>query len=198
MSEINWEKMDGLIPAVVQDDQNGRVLMLGYMNQESFDLTIRTGCVTFYSRSRNVLWRKGETSGNVLHFKSYAVDCDGDTLLVMATPDGPTCHTGAVSCFGELNFELGFLTTLEDLIDQRYNAERTDSYVAHLKAKGLPKIAQKVGEEGVETALAAILPSIEDFENEAADLLFHLMVLLREKNSSLSNVVKILQQRMHK
>lgn len=194
--KIDWKKGDGLVPAIIQDSVSGKVLMLGYMNQELFEKTLATKQVTFFSRSRQQLWRKGETSGNVLHFKSWAVDCDGDLLLIIATPDGPTCHTGSESCFGSsISYDLAFLSELEKVIQERVKTGGGDSYVARLVNSGLPKMAQKVGEEGVETALAAILPSNEDFKNEAADLLFHLLILLQGKNISLSQIVGILQER---
>ena len=155
MKEIDFEKMGGLVPAIVQDDRTGRVLMLGYMNREAYDKTLATGLVTFFSRSRQQLWTKGETSGNLLHLKSMAVDCDGDALLVKATPDGPVCHTGTDTCWGETNVAspLQFLTELQDFIERRHEEMPEGSYTTSLFRDGLNRMAQKVGEEALEAVI---------------------------------------------
>ena len=193
--KIDWAKSDGLVPAVIQDSATARVLMLGYMTREALAQTLESGHVTFFSRSRNRLWMKGESSGNVLTLVSAAVDCDGDTLLIQAMPAGPTCHTGDETCFGAPPADLGFLGRLGQIIDERAVAPSEESYVAGLLKRGVAKMAQKVGEEGVETALAAVLQSEDDFRNEAADLIFHLMVLLRGKNLTLATIAAVLEQR---
>jgi len=170
--------------------------MLGYMNREALEQTIASGKVTFFSRSKGRLWVKGETSGNFLLLDTIKIDCDNDTLLVIARPQGPACHNGTETCFGAGHDpDLGFLGTLENVIDSRITQAPETSYVAKLVSKGIAKVAQKVGEEGVETALAAILPSEEDLKNEAADLVFHLMILLRAKKLSLPDIVAVLEKR---
>lgn len=194
--KIDFEKGGGLVPAIVQDSQTEQVLMLGYMNEESLAKTQETGLVTFYSRSRQTLWTKGDTSGNTLRLKSVMVDCDHDTLLIRAEPSGPTCHTGTVSCFGESGPEgLGFLAYLEKLIEGRKTADPESSYTAKLLQGPLRRAAQKVGEEGVETALAAVAEGDDKLISEAADLLYHLMVLLAAKNLSLTDVINELKSR---
>lgn len=197
MKPIDWSKSDGLIPAVVQDNLSGQVLMLGYVNEESLKLTEQTGNVTFFSRSRGKLWTKGETSGNFLKFISMKVDCDGDTVLIQAQPQGPVCHEGTATCFGdEVEPALAFLGQLAKVIDQRFEARDTaSSYVAKLAAGGIDRMAQKVGEEAVETAIAAKNEDLTAFEGEAADLLFHLLVLLRAKGSSLPRLSEVLRSR---
>jgi phosphoribosyl-ATP pyrophosphohydrolase/phosphoribosyl-AMP cyclohydrolase len=195
IDKADWSKDNGLIPAIVQDSATARVLMLGYMNREALAQTIGTGKVTFFSRSKSRLWTKGETSNNFLLLDDIKIDCDNDTLLVTARPQGPACHNGTETCFGEHEADLGFLGTLEEVINTRMTAAPEDSYVAKLMAKGVEKIAQKVGEEGVETALAGVLASEENLKNEAADLLFHLMVLLKAKKLSLRDIVSVLEKR---
>lgn len=195
---LNFEKYsDGLVPAIVQDARTGKVLMLGFMNAEAIETTEAAGRVTFFSRSQNRVWTKGETSGNFLDVVSIVADCDDDTLLIKANPRGPACHTGNDTCFGETNAPtpLDFLTELEAVIESRRSAAPEDSYVAKLFAKGLNKIAQKVGEEAVETVIAAKDDDQEAFKNEAADLLFHLLVLLRARDVSLVEVEEILRSR---
>ena len=193
---VDWKKGNGLVPAIVQDASTEQVLMLGYMNAESLEKTQETGLVTFYSRSRKTLWTKGETSGNTLKFISIAMDCDQDTLLVRALPAGPTCHEGTVSCFGDKGPQgLGFLAKLETLIEERKTADPESSYTAKLLQGPLHKAAQKVGEEGVETALAAIAETDDGLVYESADLIYHLMVLLSAKDIKLADVIKELQTR---
>lgn len=197
MNNIDWAKNDGLVPAVVQDADTGRVLMLGYMNEASLKATQEKGLVTFFSRSRNEQWTKGETSGNFLKFVSIKLDCDGDTFLVQARPQGPICHNGTETCFGEGDEPaLTFLNQLTKVIDSRFqNPDTQSSYVAKLIAGGIDRMAQKVGEEAVETAIASKNDDLKAFEGEAADLLFHLMVLLRAKGSSLTRLSEVLSSR---
>jgi phosphoribosyl-ATP pyrophosphohydrolase/phosphoribosyl-AMP cyclohydrolase len=187
----------GLLPVIVQDSNTKNVLMLGYMNAEAWATTQRTKKVTFYSRSKQRLWTKGEESGNYLHFISASVDCDADTLLLQAEPQGPTCHKGTDTCWGTANTpNYGFLTHLETVITQRKSASESDkSYVKNLFDKGINSIAQKVGEEAVETVIEAKDSNEERFLNESADLLFHFLVLLQAKNVSLDAVIQILKQR---
>ncbi len=193
--QIDFSKSpDGLVPVVVQDNQTLEVLMLGYMNQEAYDKTVTDKVVTFYSRSKNRLWTKGETSNNFLHVVSTHIDCDNDTILIKSRPDGPTCHTGARSCF-ETTYNQNFILELENIIDDRYQNPVEGSYVNKLRNKGLNKIAQKVGEEGVETVIAALAETEIDLINEASDLVFHLLVLLREKGLSLETIAKNLEKR---
>lgn len=193
---LKFEKYaDGLVPAIVQDAKTRTVLMLGYMNREAFEATTRTGNVTFFSRSRQALWVKGETSGNYLKLVSVIEDCDSDAVLVLANPTGPTCHSGATTCFGEM--EMDTLAHLESVIADRRTNPTEGSYVSKLFAKGINKIAQKVGEEAVEVVIAAKDNDIEDFKNEAADLLFHYLILLNAKGVSLGDVVEVLKKRRH-
>ncbi|BFI95919.1 MAG: bifunctional phosphoribosyl-AMP cyclohydrolase/phosphoribosyl-ATP diphosphatase HisIE [Rhodanobacter sp.] len=196
LSRLDWPKGGGLLPAVVQHWLSGEVLMLGYMNAEALAETQRSGHVTFWSRSKQRLWTKGESSGHVLALKSLRVDCDADTLLVQAEPHGPTCHNGTSSCFGDdVRPPLGFLAELDALVAQR-DAERPQgSYTTRLFEGGVRRVAQKVGEEGVETALAAVAQGDEELLGEAADLLFHLTVLLRARGLSLADAVAVLAQR---
>lgn len=195
---VNYDKYaDGLVPAIIQDARTGTVLMLGFMNEEAVTQTVRTGTVTFYSRSRRCLWTKGETSGNYLTLRSITADCDNDTLLVMAVPSGPVCHTGSQTCFrrdGESAVPV--LDQLQNTIDDRLSRLPAGSYIAGLAAGGINKIAQKVGEEAVELIIAAKDDDPEAFKSEAADLLFHYLILLRSKGTSLSDVHQILEQRM--
>ena len=187
---------DGLVPAIVQDAATRNVLMLGFMNAEAIELTESTGRVTFFSRSKQRLWTKGETSGNFLNVVSITPDCDNDTLLIKAKPNGPVCHTGSQTCFGETeDSELAFLIDLERVIENRRSNPTADSYVAKLFSKGLNKIAQKVGEEAVETVIAAKDDDLHDFKNEAADLLFHYLVLLNAKGTRLNDIVDVLRER---
>ena len=191
---IDFDKTNGLVPVVIQDEQTLEVLMLGYMNQEAYDKTIAENIVTFYSRSKSRLWTKGETSNNFLHVKSMAVDCDNDTILIKVKADGPTCHTGNRSCFNT-SYNQNFIFELQNVINSRYDNPSAESYVNKLRNKGLNKIAQKVGEEGVETVIAALAETETDLINEASDLVFHLLVLLREKNLSLETIAKNLESR---
>ncbi|HEV8593869.1 MAG TPA: bifunctional phosphoribosyl-AMP cyclohydrolase/phosphoribosyl-ATP diphosphatase HisIE [Pyrinomonadaceae bacterium] len=186
---------DGLVPAVVQDAATEKVLMLGYMNREAFEKTQDSGLVTFFSRSRNKLWTKGETSGNYLHVEELLVDCDKDTILITARSDGPVCHTGADTCFDQTNVNTDFLFELEKVIEARKTNPTETSYTSKLFEKGLNKIAQKVGEEAIELVIEAKDDNDELFKGEAADLLYHLLVLLRAKNISLSEVCGTLKNR---
>jgi phosphoribosyl-AMP cyclohydrolase / phosphoribosyl-ATP pyrophosphohydrolase len=200
LENLDWEKGAGLLPAIVQHANSGAVLMLGYMNREALAATRASGRVTFWSRSKNALWTKGETSGNFLKLRGIAADCDGDTLLVMAVPEGPACHTGTPTCFGEAPpraaaERFAFLGTLEDVIAERIAARPEGSYTAKLLAAGTLRIAQKVGEEGLELALAGVAQSDADIIAEAADLLYHTLLLLRVKHLSLAQVVKELEAR---
>jgi phosphoribosyl-ATP pyrophosphohydrolase/phosphoribosyl-AMP cyclohydrolase len=188
---------DGLIPAIIQHNNTKEVLMLGYMNEVAFKQTCETGKVTFFSRSRNEIWVKGETSGNFLKLCDWKLDCDQDSLLIQAIPDGPTCHTGTSSCWGETQEpDFSVLKALIDTIDDRFTTPKEGSYIQSLIAKGLPKIAQKVGEEGVEIVIEAMRDEPKLFNEEAADLLFHYLVLLRAKHVPLKDVLQVLQQRV--
>lgn len=198
IAALDFSKGDGLLPVIVQDAQTARVLMLGYMNQEALQATLDSGHVTFFSRSKQRLWTKGETSGHVLKLVKLSADCDRDTLLVLATPHGPTCHTGTESCFGDLTAaatEIGFLSQLQQVIDERIQRQPEGSYTAKLWADGPRRMAQKVGEEGVEVALAAVAQSEQHLVSESADLLFHLSLLLKSRNLSLNDVVAELSRR---
>jgi len=186
---------NGLVPAIVQDANTHKVLMLGYMNQEALDKTMELGRVTFFSRSKNRLWTKGEESGHFLELRSMAVDCDKDTLLIKAVPHGPTCHTGADTCWGETNHSEDFLGYLEEIINLRKKSSDEKSYVRSLFQKGINKIAQKVGEEAVELVIEAKDDNKELFLNEAADLLFHYLILLNSKGHTLNDVINVLQDR---
>lgn len=186
---------DGLVPAIVQDNETDKVLMLGFMNQEAFAKTQETGKVTFYSRSKQRLWTKGEESGNFLNLKSLLVDCDNDTILVKVDPVGPVCHTGADTCWNEKNTNDNFLQHLENVIEQRKQVAPDKSYVASLFKKGINKIAQKVGEEAVEVVIEAKDNDADLFLNESADLLFHYLILLNAKGYKLQDVIEILQKR---
>jgi phosphoribosyl-ATP pyrophosphohydrolase/phosphoribosyl-AMP cyclohydrolase len=189
---------DGLVPAIVQDFDTEKVLMLGFMNEAALQKTEELGRVTFFSRSKQRLWTKGEESGNFLELKTLAVDCDNDTLLIKAHPRGPVCHTGADTCWMEKNHSNNFLTYLEDIIELRKKASTEESYVARLFSKGINKVAQKVGEEAVEMVIEAKDDNEELFLNEAADLLFHYLLLLNAKGYKLNNVVDILKGRHSK
>ncbi len=191
---LDFAKGDGLVPVVIQDDQTLEVLMLGYMNEEAWAKTQQEGRVTFYSRSKDRLWTKGEESGNFLQVISHHVDCDQDTLLIKVIPAGPTCHTGARSCF-QTDYNQNFLFQLERIVQDRYTHPSEESYVNRLRTKGINKIAQKVGEEAVETVIAALAETEVDFINESSDLLFHLLVLIREKGLDLQTLAKNLEGR---
>lgn len=196
---IDFKKMDGLVPAIVQDAISGKVLMQGYMNEEALTKTKESGMVTFFSRSKNRLWTKGETSGNFMELVSIAVDCDGDSLLVKANPKGPTCHTGADTCFNEGNSsKTGFIDQLRAIIKDRKNNPTDQSYTASLFAKGINKVAQKVGEEAVEIVIEAKDDNKELFMGEAADLLYHYLVLLEAKGYELDEVMDVLIERHKK
>ena len=194
---INFTKYaDGLVPAIVQDANTKTVLMLGFMNQAAVDATLASGKVTFYSRSKNRLWTKGEESGNFLNYISMSLDCDQDSLLIQASPEGPVCHMGTDTCWGEENnTSIAFLNKLEQIIADRKNADPSSSYVASLFAKGINKIAQKVGEEAVEMVIEAKDSNEQLFLDESADLLFHYMILLQSKGYTLADVAKVLVQR---
>lgn len=189
IDRIDWDKGEGLVPMIVQHAHDGRVLMLGYADREALAATLASGQVHFHSRSRGRLWKKGESSGHVLDLVSLALDCDRDSVLCQALPAGPTCHTGTASCFDGDGDAHPWLNRLEALIDTRRNADPQTSYVAGLFAGGHKRQAQKVGEEGVETALAAVGGDRDELRAEAADLLFHLIVLLRASDLSLADVV---------
>lgn len=193
---LDWQKGDGLLPAIIQDADTQQVLMLGYMNAAALEQTLATKRVTFFSRSKNRLWTKGESSGHFLDLVDVAADCDADALLVRARPNGPTCHRGTCSCFTEGGATgTGFLAQLERTISQRISSGDEKSYTARLVSEGVKRVAQKVGEEGVETALAATAGDNAELANEAADLLFHLIVLLRAKGLSLADATRVLEQR---
>ena len=194
---IDFEKMGGLVPAIIQDERTGRVLMLGYMNREAYEKTLQTGLVTFFSRSRQTLWTKGETSGNLLHLKSIAVDCDGDALLVKATPDGPVCHTGTDTCWGEVNTPqpMAFLSDLQDFIETRYKEMPEGSYTTSLFRDGLNRMAQKVGEEALEAVIEATNGTNERLIYECSDMFYHLIVLLTSKGLRIEDVARELQTR---
>lgn len=186
----------GLIPAIVQDVETGRVLMLGYMNREAITKTLESGRVTFFSRSRKTIWEKGESSGNTLQFREMRADCDGDALLIKAAPMGPTCHTGADTCWDEVNEDpAAFLKLLEQVIATREESGDTHSYTVKLLQAGAMKIAQKVGEEGVETALEGAAGTEEKLAEETADLFYHVLVLLRSRGISLKHVTDVLRER---
>ena len=193
LRSLDWAKGDGLLPVIVQDAGNLRVLMLGYMNSEALAATRASGHVTFYSRSKQRLWKKGETSGHVLQLVSLQADCDNDTLLILARPHGPTCHLQRASCFADA--PASFLADLDALVAQRERERPSGSYTTALFQEGIRRIAQKVGEEGVETALAAVVQDDTALLGESADLVFHLLVLLRARGLSLQDVSSLLQQR---
>ncbi|AUX93975.1 bifunctional phosphoribosyl-AMP cyclohydrolase/phosphoribosyl-ATP diphosphatase HisIE [Mixta gaviniae] len=195
LSQLDWEKTDGMMPAIVQHSVSGEVLMHGYMNQEALAKTLSAGKVTFWSRTKARLWTKGETSGHFLNVVSITPDCDNDTLLVLAQPIGPTCHLGTSSCFSPAATEWTFLWQLEQLLAARKQADPDSSYTAKLYASGTKRIAQKVGEEGVETALAATVNDRHELTNEASDLLYHLMVLLQDQDLDLSAIINNLRAR---
>lgn len=195
--KINFDKLSGLVPCIVQDANTHRVLMLGFMNEEAYQKTLKERVVTFFSRSKQRLWTKGETSGNSLELVDILIDCDEDTLLIKANPKGPTCHTGADTCFNEVNDSWN-LTALENIITGRKANPVKGSYTTSLFESGINKIAQKVGEEAVELVIEAKDNNKELFLNEAADLIFHYLVLLSEKNYGLNDVLNVLKQRHQK
>ena len=195
--KIDFEKMSGLVPAIIQDAVTQKVLMLGFMNEEAYQKTLDTKHVTFWSRTRNTLWTKGETSGNFLNLVDIKVDCDNDTLLIQAHPDGPTCHTGTDTCWGEENHAnpLLFLTELQDFINRRKEEMPEGSYTTKLFKEGINKIAQKVGEEALETVIEATNGTSDHLVYEASDLLYHLLVMLTEKGLRIEEVAQELQKR---
>lgn len=197
VADINWQKVGGLLPVIVQDHKSAQVLMLGYMNEAALQKTCQEGVVCFYSRTKGRLWVKGETTGHFLHVVDMAKDCDNDSLLILANPVGVTCHTGQTSCFYDLKSipDGVFLVGLERLIGERKHSAKSDSYTVSLFAQGTKRIAQKVGEEGVEAALAATAGDKDELKAEAADLLYHLIVLLQDANLGLSDVVAVLKKR---
>ncbi|KHT52744.1 bifunctional phosphoribosyl-AMP cyclohydrolase/phosphoribosyl-ATP diphosphatase HisIE [Vibrio sinaloensis] len=195
---INWDKVDGLVPAIVQDFQSSQVLMMGYMNQDALAKTGETGQVTFFSRTKERLWTKGETSGNVLQLVNIQLDCDNDTLLVKVNPIGPTCHTGTTTCWDgdpQEESQMVWLHQLEQLLAARKSADPDSSYTASLYARGTKRISQKVGEEGVEVALAATSGDKAELVCESADLIYHLLVLLQDQGLSMNDVVNKLKER---
>lgn len=197
IEQIDFKKLNGLVPAVIQDNSTQKVLMVGFMNKEALEKTQEIGKVTFFSRTKNRLWTKGEESGNFLNVVSMLLDCDNDTLLIKANPVGPVCHTGADTCFFETNKEsgIGFLSYLQDFIDKRKQEMPEGSYTTSLFQKGTSKISQKVGEEAVETIIGAMANDNENFIYEAGDLLYHLIVLLTHKGYRLEDVVNELKKR---
>ncbi|KTD43324.1 bifunctional phosphoribosyl-AMP cyclohydrolase/phosphoribosyl-ATP diphosphatase HisIE [Legionella quateirensis] len=196
LNALDWQKMNGLLPAIIQHAENGTVLMLGYMNQESLSATLSSGQLTLYSRSKQKLWLKGETSGNSMTIRHISTDCDKDSLLIHVIPKGPACHLGYTSCFQPpLTSTLGFLDGLIDLINDRARQNSSNSYTSQLLNEGLNKCAQKVGEEAVETVIAAVNRNREELINETADLIFHLLVLLKSCELSFYEVLQCLQDR---
>ncbi|CAM3616192.1 bifunctional phosphoribosyl-AMP cyclohydrolase/phosphoribosyl-ATP diphosphatase HisIE [Vibrio aquimaris] len=198
IERINWSKVDGLVPAIIQDFRSSQVLMMGYMNQEALAKTAETGKVTFFSRTKERLWTKGEASGNALQLINMSLDCDNDTLLVKVEPIGPTCHLGNTSCWDvdpQEESQMVWLSQLERLLEARKNADPESSYTASLYAKGTKRISQKVGEEGVEVALAATSGDKSELVCESADLVYHLMVLLQDQGLSMNDVINKLKQR---
>ena len=196
LGSLDWNKMDGLLPAAVQDRSSGRLLMLGYMNRDALAATLETGLATFWSRSKQRLWQKGETSGNTLRVAAVHEDCDSDALLILADPQGPTCHLGTASCFGgEGPAGPGWLAELAGIVADRAATGDETSYTARLLAEGVPRIAQKVGEEGVEIALAAVTHDAAGCAEETADLLYHLTVLMQAKGFGWEDVIEVLRKR---
>ena len=194
--ELNFEKMGGLLPAIIQDNNTGKVLMLGFMNEEAYKKTIETGKVTFYSRTRQLLWTKGETSGNFLQVVNILQDCDQDTLLIKVVPAGPVCHTGADTCFGERNQEdIMFLKYLQNFIERRRQEMPEGSYTTSLFQKGVNRMAQKVGEEAVETVIEATNGTEDRLIYEASDLIYHLIVLLTSKGLRIEDLARELERR---
>ncbi len=194
MKQIDFSKGNGLVPVVIQDNNTMQVLMVGYMNEEALGKTEKEGKVTFFSRSKNRLWTKGETSGNFLFVKEILSDCDNDSILIKVNPAGPVCHTGSTACFGEETAK-GFIYELERVIEQRIENDSVDSYTNKLYKKGINKVAQKVGEEAVELVIESKDNNIDLFKNEAADLLYHLLILLKAKDVHFQNVEEVLKGR---
>ncbi|MFJ5442551.1 bifunctional phosphoribosyl-AMP cyclohydrolase/phosphoribosyl-ATP diphosphatase HisIE [Pectobacterium sp. CHL-2024] len=197
-NQLDWEKTDGMLPVVVQHAVSGEVLMLGYMNQDALQATEKSGKVTFFSRTKQRLWTKGESSGHFLNVVSITPDCDNDTLLILVNPIGPTCHLGTSSCFSPAASDWTFLYQLEQLLAERKHADPDSSYTARLYASGTKRIAQKVGEEGLEAALAATVHDREELTNEAADLMYHLLVLLQDQDLDLATIINRLKARHNK
>lgn len=196
LNALAWDKMNNLIPVVVQDAVSGKILMQGYMNPQAAKKTLETAKVTFYSRSKQRLWTKGESSGHTLDLVELSADCDQDALIALAHPNGPTCHIGTPSCWHQgATPDMTFIGELEQILAERKQASPDSSYTASLYAKGIKRIAQKVGEEGVETALAATVADLDELKNESADLLYHLIVLLQASNLQLADVAGVLKQR---
>ena len=196
VEKIQFQKLNGLIPACIQHVETSEVLMIGFMNREAVEKSIAIKQVTFWSRSRNALWTKGESSGNILHIESMTLDCDQDCLLIEVTPSGPTCHIGTVSCFPRDQLKgVGWYANLSDRLDSRLSCSKSDSYTSHLIAQGERRLAQKVGEEGLEVALSAVAGSVEEFIGECADLLFHSLLLLKYKKIPVSKVTDVLRKR---
>ncbi|MBA3525298.1 MAG: bifunctional phosphoribosyl-AMP cyclohydrolase/phosphoribosyl-ATP diphosphatase HisIE [Pseudomonadota bacterium] len=196
LGALAWDKMDGMLPAAVQDRRSGRLLMLGYMNREALEATLRDDFATFYSRSRQRLWQKGETSGNRLRVSAVFEDCDSDALLLVCDPQGPTCHLGTSSCFGGSGPDgPGWLAELSAIVAERAAAGDETSYTRKLLAEGIPRIAQKIGEEGVELALAAVNRDTDGCAEEAADLMYHLIVLMEARGFGWDKVIAVLRQR---
>lgn len=194
--KLDFDKMNGLVPAIIQDNYTQKVLMLGFMNEEAYNKTVEAGKVTFFSRTKNRLWTKGEESGNFLHVVSIAADCDNDTLLIKANPAGPVCHTGADTCWGEKNEQdIMFLKELQDFIDKRHEEMPEKSYTTSLFKSGVNKMAQKVGEEAVETVIEACNGTDERLIYEGADLLYHLIVLLTSKGYRIEDLARELKER---
>jgi len=199
INDLAWQKMDDLLPAIIQHAATGAILMQGYMSQESLAATLDTGKATFFSRSKQALWVKGETSGNFLNVQQVLSDCDQDSLLIACTPIGPSCHLGTESCFPEQKLtQQNFLSQLEQVIASKKEDDPKESYTAHLFSRGTTKMAQKVGEEGVEVALAAVAETKEDLLGECADLFYHTLVLLADQKIDLSEVMAVLQERHNK
>ena len=200
IDKLNFGKLNGLVPAIVQDASTSQVLMVGFMNRDAVAMTIEKNLVTFWSRTKSRLWQKGETSGNTLAVVSMSIDCDGDALLIKAHPAGPVCHTGTFTCFGEERIESGpsVIDTLEEIIQERARDLPDKSYTASLLKQGTGRIAQKVGEEAVETVVAAMQKNREAVKEESADLLYHLLVLLQDQGISVSEVSGVLKKRMEK
>jgi phosphoribosyl-ATP pyrophosphohydrolase/phosphoribosyl-AMP cyclohydrolase len=193
---LDFNKMDGLIPAIIQDDKTQKVLMLGFMNEEAYDKTLKTGKVTFWSRTKNALWTKGETSGNYLNVVSIKADCDNDTLLIKVNPDGPVCHTGTDTCWGEENDNpMAFLSELQRFIEKRHEEMPEGSYTTSLFQSGVGRMAQKVGEEAVESVIEAMAGNDERLIYEASDMIYHLMVLLTSKGLKIEDLAVELQKR---
>ncbi len=197
MEQIDFTKGNGLVPVVIQDNNTLQVLMVGYMNEEALEKTRKEKKVTFFSRSKNRLWTKGETSGNYLHIKEVLMDCDNDSILIKVNPAGSVCHTGSTSCFGDESAK-GFIYELEHIINQRIKNNTKESYTNQLYKKGINKVAQKVGEEAIELIIESKDTNIDLFRNEAADLLYHLIILLKTKGVNLESIEEVLKGRHRK